>query len=156
MAAQQAAELSEKEVVVVPTQTIPQGIAALLALNYQEGLAPNEALMRAAAEDVESGEITTATRSVELEGVKVQAGEIIGLVNDRLVASGPTVEHVVWPMLEEMDLEAREILTLYYGDSVEVDQVDLLAVQISERYPDQELELIDGGQPHYHFILSAE
>ena len=121
MAARQAAELSQKQVVVVPTRTIPQGIAALLALNYQADLAANERFMQAAADDVESGEITTATRSVELDGIKVEEGEIIGLVNERLVASGPTIETVMWPMLEEMNLSQREILTLYYGDGVELE-----------------------------------
>jgi len=156
MAARQAAELSDKEVVVVPTRTIPQGIAALLALNFQADLQTNAEFMHAAADDVESGEITTATRSVELDGVKVEAGEVIGIVNERLVAAGPTVEQVLWTMLEQMALEEREILTLYYGDGVKAEQVDRLAAQIAERYPDQEIELVDGGQPYYHYILSVE
>jgi DAK2 domain fusion protein YloV len=156
MAARQAAELSKKQVVVVPTRTVPQGIAALLALNYQADLADNERFMNAAADDVESGEITTATRSVELDGISVTEGDIIGLVNERLVASGPTVEHVLWPMLETMDLAGREILTVYFGDGVEPEAAELLSAQVAERFPDQELELIDGGQPHYHYILSVE
>ena len=106
--------------------------------------------------DTASGEITTATRSVELDGVAVKAGEIIGLVNDRLTASGCTVEQVLWPMLEEMALAEREILTLYYGDGVKAHQVDLLTAAIRERYPDQEVETVDGSQPHYHYILSVE
>ena len=156
MAARQAAELSQKKVAVVPTRTIPQGIAALLALNYQADLQTNAEFMRVATDDVESGEITTATRSVELDGVAVKAGEIIGLVNDRLTASGCTVEQVLWPMLEEMALAEREILTLYYGDGVKADQVNLLTAAIRERYPDQEVETVDGSQPHYHYILSVE
>jgi DAK2 domain fusion protein YloV len=156
MAAEQAAELADKDVVVVSTRTVPQGIAALLALNYQADLETNAEFMRAAAEDVESGEITTATRSVELDGVQVCTGEIIGLVNERLVASGSTIEQVLWSMLEEMALADREILTLYYGDGVRAEQVDDIAVQISERYPDQEIEMVDGGQPHYQYILSVE
>ena len=156
MAARQASELAKKEVVVVSTRTIPQGIAALLALNYQADLDTNVEFMRAAAADVESGEITIATRSVDIDGVKVEAGEVIGLVNGHLVASGLTVEHVVWPMLEEMGLADREILTLYYGDGVNLEQADRLAAKIGERYPDQEIELVEGGQPHYRYILSAE
>jgi dihydroxyacetone kinase-like predicted kinase len=127
-----------------------------LALNYQADLQTNAEFMNAAADDVESGEITTATRSVELDGVKVETGEVIGIVNERLVAAGPTIEHVLWPMLDEMALAEREILTLYYGAGVTVEQVDHLAAQIGERYPDQEIELVDGGQPHYHYILSVE
>jgi DAK2 domain fusion protein YloV len=156
MAAQQAAELSEKEVVVLPTRTVPQGIAALLAFNYQADLKTNAELMRTAADDVASGEITTATRSVDLDGVKVQEGEFIGLVNERLVASGPTIEDVIWQMLTEMDLAEREILTLYYGDSITAEQVSSLAEKIGERFPEQELELVEGGQPYYHYIISVE
>ncbi len=156
MAAQQAAELSTKDVIVVTTRTIPQGIAALLAFNYTADLETNAALMRSAADEVETGEITTATRSVELDGVNVEAGDIIGLVNERIVASGPTVEHVMWPMLEKMALSDREILTLYYGNDVKVEHADTLAAKISERFPDQEVELVEGGQPHYHYILSVE
>jgi DAK2 domain fusion protein YloV len=156
MAAQQAAELSSKEVVVVPTRTVPQGIAALLAFNYQADLKTNVELMRSALNDVESGEITTATRSVELDGVQVKEGEIIGLVNERLVASGPTVEQVLWPMMEQMALAEREILTLYYGNGINSEQVEHLAAKISVRYPDQEIELVEGGQPYYHYIISVE
>jgi dihydroxyacetone kinase-like predicted kinase len=156
MAAQQAADLSEKEVIVLPTRTIPQGIAALLAFNYQADLQTNAELMLAATEEVETGEITTATRTVELDGVPVKEGEIIGLVNERLVASGSGIEQVLWLMLEEMALSEREILTLYYGNGIEADQVDELASRISEHYPDQEIELVQGGQPYYHYILSVE
>ncbi len=156
MAAEQAADLSSKDVVVVPTRTIPQGIAALLSLNYQADLETNAELMRAAAGEVESGEVTTATRSVRIDGIKVKSGELVGLVNERLVVSGPTVEHVISPMLEDMGLAEREILTLYYGNGVNADQADALAAEIRARYPDQDVELIDGGQPHYHYILSVE
>jgi DAK2 domain fusion protein YloV len=156
MAAQQAAELSSKEVIVVPTRTVPQGISALLAFNYQADLKTNVDLMRAALNEVESGEITTATRSVELDGVQVKEGEIIGLVNERLVASGPTIEQVLWPMMDQMALAEREILTLYYGNGVTPEQVEHLAAKISERYPDQEIELVEGGQPYYHYIISVE
>jgi uncharacterized protein len=156
MAAQQAADLSSKEVAVLLTFTVPQGIAALLAFNYQAGLTTNVELMRNALEEVQSGEITTATRSVELDGIHVQAGDVIGLVNDRLVCSGPAVHDVIWPMLEEMDLAGREILTLYYGNEIAPEQAEDLAAHVRERYAEQEIELVEGGQPHYHYILSVE
>lgn len=156
MAAQQAVEMAGKESAVVPTRTVPQGIAALLALNPQASLESNLRLMREAMEEVETGEITTATRSVEIDGVKVVKGQIIGLVNDRLVAASSTVEGVIWSMLEKMDLAEREILTLYYGDDIQPEQATLLSQQISERYPDQEIEVIGGNQPFYHYILSVE
>jgi dihydroxyacetone kinase-like predicted kinase len=128
----------------------------LLAFNHQADLQTNADLMRAAIDDVVSGEITWATRSVELDGVKVKAGDIIGLVDDRLVAAASSVEEVVWRMMEEMALADREILTLYYGNGVKAEQANGLADEIRERYPDQEIEVIEGSQPHYHYIISAE
>ena len=156
MAAKQAAELSDKQVAVVPTRTIPQGIAALLAFSYQNDLQTNVELMNAAMEQVQSGAITTATRSVEIDGLQVKEGEIIGLVNERLVACGPSVDQVIWFMIEEMRLVDHEIMTLYYGDGIESEQADLLASQVAERYPDQEIEVIEGSQPYYHYIISVE
>ncbi len=156
MAAQQAAEMASKPVIVVRTSTLPQGIAALLAFNYQADLETNAELMQIAIEEVETGEITTATRSVEINGVQVQAGEIIGLVNEELVAAGKTVEDVVWLMMDKMALADREILTLYYGNGVVEEQAAQLAAKISVRYPAQEIEVVEGGQPHYHYILSVE
>ncbi len=156
MAAQQAAEVVEKQAAVVPTCTIPQGISALLALNPQASLESNLQLMNEAIKEVDTGEITTATRSVEIDGVKVAKGQIIGLVNDRLVTANSTIESVIWPMLEEMNLGQREILTLYYGDEVPSEQAAALSQQISQRYPEQEIEVIGGEQPFYHYILSVE
>jgi len=156
MAAKQAAELSDKQVAVVPTRTIPQGIAALLAFSYQNDLQTNVELMSAALEQVQSGAITMATRSVEIDGLQVKEGEIIGLVNERLVACGPSVDQVIWFMIEEMRLVDHEIMTLYYGDGIESEQADLLASQVAERYPDQEIEVIEGSQPYYHYIISVE
>jgi len=156
MAAQQAAEMASKPVIVVRTRTLPQGIAALLAFNYQADLETNAELMQIAMEEVETGEITTATRSVEINGIQVQAGEIIGLVNEELVTAGKTVEDVVWSMMEKMALADREILTLYYGNGVVGEQAGQLAAKINARYPAQEVEVVEGGQPHYHYILSVE
>ncbi len=156
MAAKQAAELASKEVKVVPSRTIPQGIAALLAFNYQADLQTNFEAMQAAMTQVDTGEITTATRSVEINGVTVQSGQLIGLVNEELVAAGDSLDQVLWPLVEAMALQEREILTLYYGNGIQDEQARQLAAQIAERYPEQEIEVVQGGQPYYHYILSAE
>jgi len=154
--AQQARELSRKEVAVVPTKTIPQGISALLALNYQEDLEANVEIMTRAAQSVRTAEITRATRAVQIEGVSVEEGEVIGLLDGRLTASGRTLEEVVWEMLRQMRADECEVITLYYGEAVEGAEAEKLADEIRAAYPDQEVELIEGGQPHYHYIISAE
>jgi DAK2 domain fusion protein YloV len=158
MAARQAAEMAPagKRIVVVPTKTVPQGIAAQLAFNPQADLDANAAAMEAAAHVIQTGEVTTATRDVELYGVQVRQGRFIGLLNDELSASGDTAEDVIWELLRQMATHNHEIVTLYYGNGVRRDEADALAEAIRERYPSQEVEVIEGGQPHYHYVLSTE
>jgi DAK2 domain fusion protein YloV len=156
MAAEQAQALSTKNVRVVRTITVPQGIAALLALNYQAGLEANARVMAEAAKSIETGEITTAVRSVQINGISVEEGEVIGLVNGTLTATGSSPEEVVMACLERMEAQDYEIITIYYGETIASDEAQELADIIQEHYPDQEIEVVDGGQPHYHYIVSAE
>jgi hypothetical protein len=156
LAAEQAKELSGKNVQVVPTITIPQGISALLALNYQADLPTNARIMTEAASSIETAEITKAVRSVQIDGMLVQEGEVIGLVNGKLAVKGESPAEVALEALAGMKAEDYEIVTVYYGESITADQAQQIADDIMARYPEQEVELVDGGQPHYYFILSAE
>ena len=156
MAAEQAQAFSEKRVKVVRTITVPQGIAALLALNYQADLETNAEIMTQAAGAIQTAEITTAVRSVQINGIGVQDGEVIGLVNGVLKTKGPSPVKVALSTLAEISVEGYEIITIYYGDAVTADEAQALAEEIESRYPEQEVEVVDGGQPHYYYILSAE
>jgi DAK2 domain fusion protein YloV len=156
LAAEQARELCSKSVAVIPSRFVPQGIAALLALNYQADFETNVTAMEDALEDVETGEVTTATRSVTVNGVEVADGEIIGLHNGELKVTGATVERVVQALLGEMDTARREIITLYYGEAVSEDDTNALANLLQQDWPNQEIEVVAGGQPHYHYILAVE
>ncbi|MGD9315957.1 MAG: DAK2 domain-containing protein, partial [Anaerolineae bacterium] len=156
LAAEQAKELSAKSVEVVPTISVPQGISALLALNYQADLPTNARIMAEAASSIETAEITRAVRSVQLDGMLVQEGEVIGLVNGKLAAKGDLPAGVALEALAGMNAEDYEIITIYYGEAITADQAQQIADHIMERYPEQEVELVDGGQPHYYYILSAE
>jgi len=156
MAAEQSRELSDKEVVVVPTRFVPQGIAAVLALNYQADLETNVKAMKRAMEDVETGEITLATRSATVNGVEVSDGEIIGLHNGELKTGGETIEEVARALLAEMNSHDREIITLYYGEDVSEEEANALADRLQEDWPEQGIEVIPGGQPHYLYIISVE
>jgi DAK2 domain fusion protein YloV len=156
MAAEQAAVLSAKNVAVIPTISAPQGISALLALNYQADLEANVLLMSNAIDVIESAEITTAVRSVQVSGIEVQEGEVIGLVNGVLRVKGDSPEEVSKGALEHMHAAEHEIITIYYGDSVTSEEAEELASELADRYPEQEIEVVDGGQPHYHYVLSAE
>jgi len=156
MAAEQSRELSKKEVVVLRTRFVPEGIAALLALNYQADLESNVRGMTRAMEDVETGEITFATRSATVNGVEVADGEVIGLHNGELTVTGPNVEDVARELLGEMNSADREIITLYYGEDVSEEEAHALAELLEEDCPDQDIEVIQGGQPHYLYIISVE
>lgn len=156
LAAESARDLSPKEVVVLPTRTAPQGFSAMLALDPDGELLAVAEAMEAATTHVITGEITQATRSVTIDEVKVNEGEYIGLVNGRLCASGQQLAHVLSTVLQKMEMDDREILSIYYGDDVSGAEATELSNQVSEQYPDLEVELLQGGQAHYYYILGAE
>jgi len=156
LAAQQAQHLSGKQVVIVPTKTIPQGISALLAFNYQSDLKTNVDLMERAASQIQTAEITSAVRSVQIEGLKVQKGQFIGLLNGELVEAGDELQQVTQAVLKLMDIGRHEIITVYWGEAVIQEHSEDLVSWIATHYPDKEVELVEGKQPHYHYIISAE
>lgn len=156
LAARQAQELTKKNVVVVPTRTVPQGIAALLALNYQADLQTNARNMERAMSKIQTAEITQSVRAAEIGGIQVAEGSVIGLLNGDLTASGPDIESVALKVLDQMSAANGEIITVYYGADVSEDQANSLADRIRQAYPDQEVEVVNGGQPYYYYILSAE
>lgn len=156
LAAEQARALSSKPVAVIPCRSIPQGIAALLAINYQADFEANVAAMTSAMEEVETGEVTVATRSVTINGVEVADGQTIGLHNGELKVTGATVEEVVRALLREMNTADREIITLYYGEDISEGDANALADLLQQDWPEQEIEVLAGGQPYYHYILSVE
>ena len=156
LAAQQTRELTKKQVAIVPTHTMPQGVAALLAFNYGASLEDNYQAMERAIAHVQTGEVTTAVRTTHVNGLQVQAGAVIGLLNGVLTATGVSTEAVVYSLLEQMAAQEGEIISLYYGQSVTPSQAEALQQQVKQRYHRQEVELVDGGQPHYSFIISVE
>ncbi len=156
LAAQQAAEVCEKQVHVVPTHTIPQGVAALLFFDSQASLESNAEAMAAAAEQIITGEVTWATRDVVLNGVTVEEGNAIGLLNGDLVVATDSFDEVVRQLLDDIDIDIYELVTLYYGEGVDVAQAERLVAALTEEYETLEFELVEGGQPHYPYLLSIE
>jgi dihydroxyacetone kinase-like predicted kinase len=156
LAAEAARDLSPKEVAVVPTRTAPQGFSALLALNPDGDLNAVAESMYEAAQQISTCEITRATRSVTLDGVSVNEGEIIGLVDGRLSASGAVLDDVLAEVLNSMDLEDREIISVYRGAEVTALEAEKIVSQIESLYPEIEVELLPGDQAHYFYIIGAE
>ncbi len=156
MAAQQAQKLSARNARVVPTKTIPQGIAALLSLNYQADLDSNARRMLEAAQQVQTVEITRSVRDTALGGFQIKSGDVLGLFNDELVSVGVEDDAVALEVLAQIDAATREIVTIYFGQDSSAERAEILAKKIKRLYPDMEVELHDGGQPYYHYIISLE
>jgi fatty acid kinase len=156
LAAQQAKALCKKTVEIVPTMSVPQGIAAMIGFNYQNDLLANVKAMTRAAANVQTAEITTATRSVSLDGLQVKEGQVIGLIDGLLVESGTDCDQLAMKILKEMRAHEKEIITLYFGDSIKPNQAEDFSGQVRKAFPSQEVELINGGQPYYHYIISVE
>jgi len=155
-AAQQACSLSSKHALVVPTQTIPQGISALMAFNYQAGLQDNARRMQERMAAVSTVEITRAVRSTRVNHLPVKKGDVIGLLDDQLVSVGSDCATVALDALARAVTQSHEVVTIYFGQDAAVEEADALADRIRASYPQLEIETQNGGQPHYRFILSLE
>jgi len=156
MAARQTAHLTQKRIEVLPTKTAPQGIAALLGFNYQAGIEQNVRAMTAAIAQIDTGEVTTAVRDAAVDGISIRAGQTIGLLNGDLVTADDDRNAVIEDLMSRMALAEREIVTIYYGQGLSRAEADALAEHIQQRFEEVEVEVQDGGQPLYDFIISAE
>ena len=105
---------------------------------------------------IKTGEITVATRTVEIDGVNVKSGEVIALLDGKLVASASSVEEGCLKLLEKAKADEHELITLFYGQEMPHAEANRIADEIREKYSDQEIEVQEGGQPHYQFIISVE
>lgn len=156
LAAQNAAQLSVKKVKVISSKTIPQGLNALLRHDPEGDLDEVSSEMEEAIGEVESGEITTATRSVVINDVNVAEGEVIALLNGKLVHSSRDIDEACLGLLEKASTEDRERITLFYGEGITKTGVDAIVESIRQKYPNHEIEVHNGGQPHYQLIISIE
>jgi dihydroxyacetone kinase-like predicted kinase len=148
--------MTAKNVALVASRTIPQGIAALLSFNSESELPSNVDDMEEALSSVRSGEITLAMRDVTLDGVSVERGKLLGLLERKIVAAGDDLTEVLMAIMEKADLANGDLVTLYWGDPLTADEAQDIESKASDAFKDVELELVEGGQPDYHFILSIE
>jgi dihydroxyacetone kinase-like predicted kinase len=156
MSAQQVVGVSQKRVMVVPTRSIPQGVSALLALDQGASLESNAEAMQESSLEVITGEITWATREVHINGIDVHEGDAIGLLEDELVVDAKSFDEAAHWLLAAADHDGCELVTLYYGEQVVASQAQDLADQLAKAYADLEFEVVEGGQPHYPYIISIE
>ncbi|MDO4572045.1 MAG: hypothetical protein Q4C13_01655 [Clostridia bacterium] len=159
LAAQEASHLTDKNVVLLPTKTIPQGIAACMAYSPDETLENNEAAMREALAGVVSGAVTYAVRESQFEGRKIQEGDLIGLMDNRIAAVADSVDGAALALLDKM-IEKKGAkdcsVSIYYGESLDEDNASALASEVEARYPDADVIAQSGGQALYYYYLAVE
>jgi len=148
--------LTEKAIEVVATETIPQGIAALLAFNSEADIESNVRTMAKAKSAVKSITITRAVRAAKLGGLDIKKKQAIGFLDEDLVATGGSTADVLTEALTKADLGKAEVITIYYKGDNERIEVEPVFHSIRKQYPHLEIELVQGGQPHYHYIVSVE
>jgi DAK2 domain fusion protein YloV len=159
LAAQQASELTEKGVVLIPTKTIPQGIAACMAYSKDASVEENEAAMKGAIGDVVSGAVTYAVRDTTIEGTKIKKGDIIGLINNHMAVSCASVEESTIALVRKMIAEKGDsgsTVTLYYGEGQDENNAAAIADTLQGEFPDAEVVVLAGGQPLYYYYVAVQ
>lgn len=156
LAAQQAKELADVNVHVVPTKNMPEGIAAALAFSPDATPENNEEAMKEAFSALKTAEVTHAVRSTRMNGFSVKEGDIIAIADKNIVAKGASVQEVACTCAGKLLSDGAEILTVYYGNEVTETEAERLVEKISKEYGDVEVTAYYGGQPHYYYILAAE
>lgn len=156
MAADQAAAVSDKDVVVVPSKTILQGLAAMLAFTDQAELEDNKTAMTAELDNVKSGQITTAVRDTAIEGVSIHKDDFMGIIDGKIVVSNPDRSSAVEETLRAMIDEDSEIVTLIYGEDTTAEECEAIAEAMEAEFEDIEFEVQAGNQPVYSYLISVE
>ncbi|MER2077012.1 DAK2 domain-containing protein [Psychrobacillus psychrotolerans] len=156
MAAEQAAEILGIEAAVVPTKTIPQGMAAILAFNPQATVEENKNNMTEAYAHVKTGQVTFAVRDTSIDGVEIKKDDFMALAEGKIVLSKPSLKEVTTSLIKSLMDEESEIVTVIYGEDVSVEDANEFAAFIEAHYKDIEVEVYNGKQPLYPYILSVE
>jgi len=148
--------LTKKNIRIIPTETIPQGISALIAYIPEVNFDTNIEEMTDAITTVRTIEITHATRTTKVNGLNISGGEIIGLLDGIILTSGKNYQDTITELLAKIDMDGKNILTIYYGKDADPDQTQDIRKMIGDRYTGLEIGVVDGGQPHYEYIISVD
>ena len=157
LAANQARDLTEdKEIIVIPTKTVPQGITAMISYVPEKSADENQAVMLDAISKVQTGQITYAVRDTRIDDKEIHEGDIMGIGDSGILAVGSGREEVAAATVDAMMTEDAEVISIYYGADTSEEDAESLASSVEEKYPDCEVELSRGGQPIYYYIISVE
>jgi DAK2 domain fusion protein YloV len=156
MAAEQAAQVVGEKAVVVPSKTVPQGLAALLSFNPTQGLEVNAGMMKDALSTVKSGQVTFAVRDTNIDGVDIKKDDFMGIAEKKIVSSGPDILEVTNQLFKQMIDNESEIVTILQGEDASDEQTTTLVQFLEEEFPDVEVDVHLGNQPLYSYIISVE
>ena len=157
MAANQAVDLVEdKQIIVIPTKTIPQGITALVNYIPDHSVEENKEQMMAEIENVKTGQVTYAVRDTEIDGKTIKQNDFMGIGDKSILSVGTDLMATTLEMVDAMVDEDSAIVSIYFGSDSDEDSANELAAAIEEKYPDVEVEVNDGGQPIYYYVISVE
>ena len=156
MAANQAKELSDKNIIVIPTKNTPQGFTALVNFNADASVEENEQALMESLTMVKSGQVTFAVRDTVMNDVEVKEGNIIGIAESKLMDAGESVDEITTSLVEKLVDEDSAIVTLFYGEDVTEDEANNLRDELEEKFEDLDIELYYGGQPLYYYLISVE
>jgi uncharacterized protein len=156
MAANQAAELTDKNIIVIPTKTIPQGITCVTIFDSEAEVEDNVRAMNEAMANVSTGQITYAVRDTEIDGKAIAEGDILGIVESKITEVGKDIYRVCDDIISKMCKDDSELITILYGEGVEEAKLDELIEQLEKKYPDKDIQSYNGKQPLYYFIVSVE
>lgn len=155
-AAELANDLSKRNIIVIPTTSVPQGISAVIALNTEINVEENKNNILEAMGQVKTGSVTFAVKSTNIDGFKLKEGDIIGLGEKQIVAKGADVNEVCEKTVEKLVTDESMMITLFYGKEVQEAEANALAEKLAEKYPDLEVDVHMGGQPLYYYLISVE
>lgn len=156
MAANQAKELSDKNIIVIPTKNTPQGFTALVNFNADASVEENEQALMESLTMVKSGQVTFAVRDTVMNDVEVKEGNIIGIAESKLMDAGDSVDEITTSLVEKLVDEDSAIITLFYGEDVTEEDANNLRDELEEKFEDLDIELYYGGQPLYYYLISVE
>ena len=157
LAANQAKALvKDKEIVVIPTKTVPQGITAIISFMPEAGVQENEETMLEAIQNVKSGQVTYAVRDTRIDDKEIHEGDIMGIGDSGILAVGQDIEKTAVEMLEQLVDEDSELISIYYGEEVNEEAAQNFVAEIEEKYPDLDVDAHYGGQPIYYYVLAVE
>lgn len=156
LSANQAAQISDRKIRVIPTKTIPQGLAAMIAYNPEVDVEANVDAMTKAMHEVRSGQVTYAVRDSRIDEIEIKEGDIMGITDKKISVVGRDIAEVTQQLLDTMLEEGGEIVTVLYGSDAKEEDNESIKTYLEDKYPDIDVEIISGGQPLYYYLLAVE